>query len=262
MKNTKIIFLTVAVVAVALLSVLGMSNIVETAWQQENTVDNTLDAEITDSVESVFDYPYLQYSKNKETLTDYNKWFGESWAKWRTEEFIESDENMISYQEAANVAGEAIKYIYGMTEQSQNVAALQLYNYTPSRNYIQEKRYIYRFFDSSHNLYTVRIDPYNKIIFQISKDNLKGFRLGDTYEVTDEENKEIRDVFEQYLSFLGIDCEVLSFSLIASYADNGIIHYTINSYLSNDHIASVSINKDKDKYYELDTFSLLYSPDK
>lgn len=59
MKNKKLIAITVCLVAAVLIGMFGLSKFFETTWQRENTVDNSLSAEITEDNETVFNYPYL-----------------------------------------------------------------------------------------------------------------------------------------------------------------------------------------------------------
>ena len=111
MKNKNIISLTVAIVAVVLIGMLGLSRIFETTWQQENTVDNNLNAEITDNSDIVFNYPYVSaqeavddgYAPAREPLAA-AKQYGSTY-----------NENMIDIQQAVNIAGENVKYLTGYT---------------------------------------------------------------------------------------------------------------------------------------------------
>ena len=108
MKNRKIALLTVLSVVIVAAGILGLSKFFETCWQNENTVDNSLDAEIVDSSESVFNYPYI----NAQMLENDKNSF------WNniigiTSDIVSVPENAISYQEAVNTAGEAIQYITG-----------------------------------------------------------------------------------------------------------------------------------------------------
>ena len=59
MKNRKVALLTVLSVVIVAAGILVLSKLFENGWQNENTVDNSLDAEIVDSSESVFNYPYI-----------------------------------------------------------------------------------------------------------------------------------------------------------------------------------------------------------
>ena len=71
MKNKKIIPLTIAMVAVVLIGMLGLSKFFETTWQNENTVDNSLSAEVVDDIETAFNYPYInkEIAENMEEKT-------------------------------------------------------------------------------------------------------------------------------------------------------------------------------------------------
>ena len=58
-KKGKIAVITACAVVLILGGIIALSKVFETSWQQESTVDNILDAEIVDSNESVFNYPYV-----------------------------------------------------------------------------------------------------------------------------------------------------------------------------------------------------------
>ena len=59
MKNKKIISLTIFAVVLVAVGILGLSKVFENGWQNENTIDNSLDAEIMDAGESVFNYRFI-----------------------------------------------------------------------------------------------------------------------------------------------------------------------------------------------------------
>ena len=103
MKNNKIVTLTIAIVVVALVTILALSKAFEIVWQKENTVDNILSAEVVDDSGTVFDYPFI--IDNGETID------------WDEEYITVPPADAISYQEAANIAGETLKYMYGYTIQ-------------------------------------------------------------------------------------------------------------------------------------------------
>ena len=117
MKNRKVALLTILSVVIVVAGILGLSKLFETGWQNENTVDNSLDAEIIDSSESVFNYPYI----NAQMLENDKNSF------WNniigiTSDIVSVPENAISYQEAANTAGEAIQYITGYMNHQKGTA--------------------------------------------------------------------------------------------------------------------------------------------
>lgn len=114
MKNKKIISLTVFFVVLVLVGILGLSKLFETSWQNENTVDNSLDAEIVDSVENIFNYPFV--IDNGETID------------WDNKYMTTPPEDAISWQEAANIAGETLKYMYGYTDHQKIQAKMCYYD--------------------------------------------------------------------------------------------------------------------------------------
>ena len=130
MKNKKIVPMTIAMVAVVLIGMLGLTKVFENGWQQENVVDNSLNAEIADDTETVFDYPYFnieEHSKitDRELLARYqNEIANYEEAIRKADKNVvmlrfdtEPSSDMISYQDVANICGEAIKYMYGITKQ-------------------------------------------------------------------------------------------------------------------------------------------------
>ena len=146
MKNKKTITITVAIVAVMLLCILGMSRIFETTWQQENTVDNSLSAEIADTniynnlEQSEFDYPFLTQEdcingKDEAAYIRYRDaidplWKSQmSWAieKRENRKYYYPQEGMLTFQEVANKCGEIAKYIVGYTEHTKLPAVIVYY---------------------------------------------------------------------------------------------------------------------------------------
>ena len=71
MKNRKIISLTIFAVVLVAVGIIGLSKLFETTWQNENTVDNSLSAEVVDDAETVFNYPYInkEIAENMEEKT-------------------------------------------------------------------------------------------------------------------------------------------------------------------------------------------------
>ncbi len=140
MKNKKIISLTIFAVVLVLAGILGLSKVFENGWQNENTVDNSLSAEIVDSTETFFDYPYFNIEEHSqisdsEILARYEKEIS-----YYEENIRNADKNvvilrfdteptsdMITYQDVANICGEAIKYMYGITKHSNYPAVISYY---------------------------------------------------------------------------------------------------------------------------------------
>ncbi|MBQ7902148.1 MAG: hypothetical protein IJ362_00280 [Oscillospiraceae bacterium] len=161
MKSNKIISTTIAMVAAILIGVLGLSKIFETTWQQENTVDNSLNIEINETENNVFDYRYTNIAmfKQEPSSVEYPM-------NWAIENYIEEFEKYIiksgindkpaaiSYQQAVNIAGETIKYAIGFTDHQNTVAFVERvprinikYKYTDN-------------IDETEELYTETLDTY------------------------------------------------------------------------------------------------------
>ena len=124
MRNKKIIPLTIAMVAVVLIGMLALSKFFETSWQRENTVDNSLDAEIADSNESVFNYPYV--SRQQAVDDGYSP-------AYEPLECVEQGgsvykDYMTDIQTAVNTAGENVKYLTGFTAHQTIPVMAQLIN--------------------------------------------------------------------------------------------------------------------------------------
>ena len=124
MKKGKIAVITACAVVLILGGIIALSKVFETSWQQESTVDNSLDAEIVDSNESVFNYPYVSrqqaiddgYSPAYETLECAEQ--GGSVYK----------DYMTDIQTAVNTAGENVKYLTGFTAHQTIPVMAQLIN--------------------------------------------------------------------------------------------------------------------------------------
>ena len=158
MKNSKIIVLTTIVIAMALGGVLGASKFFENFWQRGDEVENTLNAEIVDEVENIFNYPY--------TIDD-----GQT-IEWDSEYISTPPQEAISFQEAANIAGETLKYMYGFTAH-QTVPAKICYHNRPDTayNFAGVKSYYYDFRHDDTEAF-VFVDAFTgePILFQLMSD--------------------------------------------------------------------------------------------
>ena len=181
MKNKKLISITVCLVAAVLVGILGLSKFFESTWQNENTVDNSLDAEIVDSSESVFNYPYItaQMLENDKSLP-WNNIIG------ITSDVVPVPENAISYQEAANIAGEAIQYITGYMNHQKASAFVdcQLWH-----RYISDNSPLDFSVDKVHS---EELTVYKYVILE-DTDNDKHFEV-DIYATVDPFTKEIYSI--------------------------------------------------------------------
>ena len=110
MKNKKLIVITVCLVVAVLVGMIGLSKFFETTWQNENTVDNSLNAEVVDDVETIFDYPFV--IDNGETIG------------WDNKHMTTPPEGAFTWQQSANVAGDTLKYMFGYTDHQKTQAKM------------------------------------------------------------------------------------------------------------------------------------------
>ncbi len=132
MKTKRIISLTVFAVALVLTGILGLSKVFENGWQNENTIDNSLDAEIVENNDGIFDYKYTNIALFKEDRTDIEYPLDiiienhiENVEEYIQKSGINDTPVTITYQQAANIAGETIKYAIGFTDHQNNVAFVE-----------------------------------------------------------------------------------------------------------------------------------------
>lgn len=182
MKNKKIIILTVFIISATVFGVLGMSNIFENIWQTTGEKDNsyTVNRENLQGDATVFNYPYFDVREYK-SLTDINALERYSPEIKSYEQYLLSDDkdkllisydkeassDMITYQEVANICGEAIKYMYGITEH-QNIPVMIKYIYHNDANVLNQKYYQYVLFTESRSYIDMTIDPYSGEIKNIT----------------------------------------------------------------------------------------------
>ena len=140
MKNKKIIPITVCLVAMVLVGMLCLSKFFETSWQRENTVDNGLTAEINSKKENsaVINYPFVMDNNSIKP---------------------EAFSNIISCQEAVNIAGEAILYLSGITEHQKIPGQLSL---------LKQRRVVVNNSKTADETGTIIKDRYNYIRYSYS----------------------------------------------------------------------------------------------
>ena len=120
MRNKKLIPITACLVAAVLIGMLGLSKFFETSWQQENTIDNNLNAEIVDSSESLYNYPYIS---PEEAMAKGSQIMFSDILFYDTQDIVLSEEIGISCQEAVNKVGEDIKYLTGFKNHTKQPVA-------------------------------------------------------------------------------------------------------------------------------------------
>jgi len=209
MKNKKLIPITVCLVAMVLIGILGFSKVFENSWQQPKQTDNNLSAEIVDNVTTVFDYPYF-VKENGDT----------NWS-----------DDMISFQQASNIGGEIIKYVYGVTQQSVDNATLEIFDRSfMSSLYRVPFGYNYSFTDKNDVEYMIIIDPYTGQRFYMERKDEKFDNLVYKNKKIDFSEKEnLKSIAKQYFELLGVDKDIIGFVGTADISEDG----TVTRYLFN-----------------------------
>lgn len=139
MKKGKIAVITACAVVLILGGIIGLSKAFETSWQRENTVDNSLSAEITEDNETAFNYPYLAVNEVN-SLDDVPDEIQKMYCPYylnagvvESYKGIRQQEDMMSYQDISNKAGEFLKDALGIVQHT-NSAAMLIYDNTDSEN--------------------------------------------------------------------------------------------------------------------------------
>ena len=252
MKKSKFIVLSVVLAAVVILSVSKINLAVE-------------------NTQYSFNYPYLVYSQDKNGLHPYSVWFPDYInLEWDTKQFITPNEDMISYQQAANLAGEALKNIYGLEEHTCANGVIQLYNHVVyntrptdeelvitkhNTGYSQPHRYVYRFLDSNNAHYYAMVDRYNGTVFRIGINSIS-FVAGEEASATDEEIQRLETMVKKYIDCLGINAEIKDMDIKHGVNITGLNYYTVDAFLSDGSVAVVSIHKPYGEAYCLTGLSL------
>ncbi len=154
MKNKKIVYLTAIAVALVLVGILGLSKVFENGWQNENTIDNSLDVNESNLYpESInIDYPFYmlndhdiyENSEFKQRYPQIIKMYEriEEKPDYMFDNSIASKTNF-THQDIANNCGEIIKYLYGRADLQNNKAAV-LFGYFTEENKNLLVRYWYK----------------------------------------------------------------------------------------------------------------------
>ncbi len=138
----KILLLTGLAISLFLLFIAAGAGIFTGSSEQVKETGNSLSAEINEGkdVETSFDYPFIKLidlsesgdSNLKEKYTPHIDFTTVVEIEWPDDPmYYEPAEGMLSYQEAANISGKIIKYLFGYTAHSSNKAMI---------NYISERQ--------------------------------------------------------------------------------------------------------------------------
>ncbi|MBQ8604784.1 MAG: hypothetical protein IJ410_08090 [Oscillospiraceae bacterium] len=257
MKKGKIAVITACAVVLILGGIIGLSKVFETSWQNENTVENSLDAQIIENSEMKIDYPYTISEKS---LTE------------------EEYPNIISYQEAANIAGEAILYLSGVTEHQKvageivlkqekhgyekmtedysiitgetiytdeylgysysNIIDLDLSNETCPK-YIR----IYCSVNAeTGEIISIFIDDYSKYGQDYYKVE-EQFPLAEMRELSQSETDNTLDYINQIVDVLGWECNPVAYSMVERGSQDGLVYY-VNILFDNNRIYEFKISNE------------------
>ncbi len=156
MKNKRTIILTAITIVLFRCMMLMGAKFFVNSIETGNEISNSLTAEIQsqENVENTFDYPYfkVQDIEDNREFTAYNiykEYLKSSLGAIlpKDEQLFYSrlarqpvpDENMVTYQQAANTCGEALKYLYGITYHTNEPAMIW---YLKSEEWGEQFRYI------------------------------------------------------------------------------------------------------------------------
>lgn len=230
MKNKKLIPITFCLVVAVLVGMLGLSRFFENSWQQPEQTDNNLSAEIVDDVTTVFDYPY-SVKENGDT----------NWS-----------DDMISFQQASNIGGEIIKYIYGVTQQSVDNATLEIFDRAfMSSLYRVPFGYNYSFTDNNNVEYVIIIDPYTGQRFYIErKDEKLDNLVYKNKEIDFSEKENLKNIAKQYFELLGVDKDIIGFVGTADISEDGTVtRYLLNITFSDETLGFLTLYITDDNNY-------------
>ncbi len=141
MNKRKTLTLTICVITVFILRMVIGSEIFTISSQKLNETDNNLSAENQENPDNAsFDYPYilpedLEAHKGENYYNYYNYENININNQMIPMEQISPDESMISYQQAANIGGELLKYFYGYTYQQKTPAFLSCVQQNENKEY-------------------------------------------------------------------------------------------------------------------------------
>lgn len=247
MKNKKIIPLTIAMVAVVLIGMLGLSQFFETTWQNTGESENNLDVDESNlQKQTIFDYPYI--IDNGQTID------------WDNQYMITPSQGTLSWQQAANIAGETIKDMFGITDHQKSTAKMCYYNrpYTENIRFSGTTYYYISEWDKEidGDIQKVNawayIDAYTgevlllnyvnetekteraNVEWQVPTDNIKKKLLKDTNDILIYLGKTEVERFEIYT--MGLSTEI--------YSKNPVKSYMIMAYLGDEQLVQLYFDMD------------------
>ena len=255
MKKTKFITCMIAIIIAVILCI------------------NKINVKIQEEKKAGLNYQYIVYSNNQEQLKKYKHWFPDKIdLTWETHHFITPTENMITYQDAANIAGYALENIYGLTKLFNHCGVIQLYNYvvynriptdselnlhTTNISYNQPHRYVYMYYDDNGVRYTAKVDRYSGMVFQVGKDI--SFVAGQTADITTEQQQQVISLLQEYTRHLNLGAEISITDISHTINTSNLSCFVVNGTLSDNYKTRAVIYKPDGEGYQLVSFSVLES---
>ncbi len=260
--------MTIGAISLFRLLVLVGSQFITNRISTGNETENNLSAEINEADnngEIAFDYPYgTVYTMVDSTEMDAYKDHYDISTE-RIQEIVKTDVNppkdLIQYQEAVNICGEAIKYIYGYTAQSNNKSLIL---YQPAdNNYEFGMNFVY-YFDGTAD-FSVQIDPQTgKILYFRSNEHINIKTNPDEKKEmineipSDQATAKIMETILKDLEILGYkeSMDTIAFHNIAITARSNYDWYNVTVVLSNGMRGQLGYSTTDEDYFELGRFYL------
>ncbi len=263
MKNKRILIFTVAIICGFVLLIMLGSKAVNSTITTGNETENQLSAEIpqdSGNENIVFDYPYIKLDeidnyKDSDFHLCYKlseQFFNGNFGKYNYK-IMEPADGLLSYQQVANITGEKLKYIYGITYHQAMPALI-----TCTQEVSGEMVYKYEIYNQDTESVApivLWIDAVTGKVTGIYNARTNNVQFND--KITDEHAREVTDDMKDKLSeCLASDLELLGYKeqykieKIYMDAGNGYILYTVFLVFPDDLVEIQYITSDND-YFEL-----------
>jgi len=247
MKNKKLIPITFCLVVAVLAGILGLSKFFETTWQQENTVDNSLNAEIDNSKEeSIINYPYENYTRlDSERKTIYDDYFYHI-----SDTIIPQKNNDFTYQNAVNITGETIKYLTGYIDHQKDETVIELtdhQSFLPDRDVDFYTSKFVKEYENKTVIFGSMIDDATKEIWHIYYEELPPGRTTTShaykleYNYTAEQEKEAVQTALQYIQEIAPSLQFTAYELQTGDDSNGNLIFNIVFAMENQQSVAIMI---------------------
>ena len=185
MKNKKVMFFTVVVIAVSIVSLLGCTEMVDSNYEKPQEIDNIF-------VEDSIIYKYRNSAVDP--ADDYDDYH----AQMAIDHRIEYEDGMISYDEAAKIIGKEIDYFFPQA----NISQLEFMLVLSSNNYID---------NGTHEYHSQYMNKDDNFVFQMAISAYSGdVRVIDFSDRTRNEHIQSDNLTEELESELLNRCIILA----------------------------------------------------